>query len=409
LDSAIALLPDAPRNGQTGRVTKWAAMAFKGRLQMYTRDYTGALTTLRAVVASGKYKLETSFDHVWTGFKQYANGPETILAFQASVNDGQPDGNNGNYGERLNFPYVAPFCCGFHQPSQNLVNFFAVNDSGLPLALSSPTTWNTRDTSFTATTTVKVDPRLDWTVGRDNVPYKDWGLHRPSFVRDRSYSGPYSPKKNVHEKASGAQSKVGWNPAQLNSVHLHIFRYADVLLLLAEAEVEAGTVDAARLLVNQIRTRAGQTAEGCGSGSTDTTLSRVYPTCVGDDRIAVPLVGAATLGVTTNSDSLLAPWATYKIGLYTAPWADPNLARTYVHWERRLELAMEGKRFFDLRRWGTATDSLNAYIAVEKRRRAWMVNAVPFSTKHSLYPIPQVQIDLSTVGTQSTLKQNTGW
>src|SRR5205807_1024521 len=162
---------------------------------------------------------------------------------------------NSNYGERLNFPYVDPFCCGFHQPTQNLVNFFVVNDSGLPLAVTGA--WNTRDTSFSANTTVPVDPRLDWTAGRDGVPYKDWGLHSKAFIRDRSYSGPYSPKKNVHEKRSGAQSAVGWNSFQLNSVHIHIYRYADVLLLLAEAAVETGNLEEARGIINQIRARAG--------------------------------------------------------------------------------------------------------------------------------------------------------
>src|SRR5207249_7860390 len=106
--------------------------------------------------------------------------------------------------------------------------------------------WNTiNDTNLTATITqtVPVDPRLDWTAGRDGVPYKDWGIHSPAFIRDRSYSGPYSPKKNVHEKRSGAQSGVGWNTFQLNSVHIHIFRYADLLLLLAEAAVETNNLE----------------------------------------------------------------------------------------------------------------------------------------------------------------------
>src|SRR5207249_3822077 len=120
LDAAIALLPEDPRNNQTGRATKWKALAYKGRVQMYMHDYPGALTTLEAVRNSGKFDLETSFDHVWTGFHQFANGKETVLAYEASVNDGEPNGNNGNFGERLNFPYVDPFCCGFHQPTQNL-------------------------------------------------------------------------------------------------------------------------------------------------------------------------------------------------------------------------------------------------------------------------------------------------
>jgi len=403
LDAAIALLPATPRNGQVGRATKWAATAYKGRVQVYIGDYAGALTTLRSVQASGVYALETSFDHVWTGFHQFANGKETILAYEASINDGEPNGNNSNYGERLNFPYVDPFCCGFHQPSQNLVNFFVVNDSGLPLAVTDPT-WNTgnptgtaaRDTSFAANTTVPVDPRLGWTAGRDGVPYKDWGLHSKAFIRDRSYSGPYSPKKNVHEKRSGAQSAVGWNSFQLNSVHIHIYRYADVLLLLAEAAVETNNLEEARGIVNQIRARAGQTAEGCGDG---TLTQAKYPTCAGDDRIAIPLVQGAT------RDTLITPWAYYKIGQYTTAWTDQAFARAAVRYERRLELAMEGQRFFDLRRRGSADSVITNYLAVEKNRLPWMGSAAPFTSRHHLYPIPQIQIELS----HGALTQNPEW
>jgi hypothetical protein len=403
LDAAIGLLPATPRNGQVGRVTKWAATAYKGRVQAYIGDYAGALTTLRSVQASGVYALETSFDHVWTGFHQFANGKETILAYEASINDGEPNGNNSNYGERLNFPYVDPFCCGFHQPSQNLVNFFVVNDSGLPLAVTNPA-WNTRDTSFAANTTVPVDPRLDWTAGRDRVPYKDWGLHTPKFIRDRSYSGPYSPKKNVHEKRSGAQSAVGWNSFQLNSVHIHIYRYADVLLLLAEAAVETNNLEEARGIVNQIRARAGQTAEGCGSGSTDSLTKVTYPGswpagCVGDDRIAVPLVQGG------SRDTLITPYAYYKIGQYTTPWTDQAFARRAVRYERRLELAMEGQRFFDLRRTASADSVITNYLAVEKNRLPWLGTAAPFTSRHHLYPIPQIQIELS----QGKLTQNPEW
>jgi hypothetical protein len=393
LDSAAAYLPASPRNGQKGRVTSWTAKAYKGRLQVYTGDYAGALTTLRAVVASGIYGLQPDFRQVWTGVKSYYNGPETILAFDASVNDGEPDGNNGNWGERLNFPNGAKgFCCGFHQPSQNLVNFFVVNDSGLPIALTSAT-WNTSNAKLAANTTIPVDPRLDWTVGRDGVPYKDWGNHDTTFIRDVSNGGPYSPKKNVQEKSSGATSLVGWLPAQLNSVHMHLYRYADLLLLLAEAEVEKGTIDAARTIVNQIRTRAGQVAQGPGTGASD---------------ITVPMVTGAT------RDTLMTPYAYYKIGIYTTPWASQAAARGYVQFERRLELAMEGQRFFDLRRWAwgagqTLADSaIPAYVAVEKTRRSFL-SAALWQTRHHLYPLPNIQIQLSKIGATSPLQQNTGW
>ncbi|HET7189253.1 MAG TPA: RagB/SusD family nutrient uptake outer membrane protein [Gemmatimonadaceae bacterium] len=388
LDEAIPLLPTTPRHGEVGRATKWTAKAYKGRVQMYAGDFAGALTTLREIQASGPYALETSYDKVWTGFKDLENGKETIFAYQASVNDGQPDGQNSNFGERLNFPHSgSPFgCCGFHQPSQNLVNFFRVDAVGLPLALTSAT-WNVNNANFTAAdNTVPVDPRLDWTVGRDGVPFKDWGPHEPGWIRAPAYGGNYSAKKNAHEKSSGAQSTVGWTNTQLNSVNIHIFRYADLLLMLAEAEAEAGSPENARAIVNQIRARAAQKAQGPGT-----------------DR--------ATIAVPLNDPSIT--WATYKVGQYLTPW-DQATARTAVRYERRLELAMEGQRFFDLRRWGIADQVLNAYLngvggGSEKARRAQLTSAETFVQRHYLYPIPDLQIQLSTVGGTSTLTQNPGW
>src|SRR5918911_3579025 len=116
---------------------------------MYAHQYAAAVTTFTDVVNNGPYALEASFDRVWTGFKEYENGKETILAYQASANDGDPNGNNANIGERLNFPHSGSHfgCCGFHQPSQNLVNFFRVDANGLPLALSDAT-WNTSSATF---------------------------------------------------------------------------------------------------------------------------------------------------------------------------------------------------------------------------------------------------------------------
>lgn len=390
LDLAISKLPATPRNGQLGRATSWTAKAYKGRVQVYAGQYAAGLATLKDVSTNGPYALEASYDRIWTGFKDYANGKETIFAYEASVNDGEPSGNNANYGERLNFPYSGSHfgCCGFNQPSQNLVNFFQVDASGLPLAVSSPTTWNASNANFAAGNLTPVDPRLDWTVGRDGVPYKDWGLYSGAagWVRDPDNGGPYSPKKNAHEKASGAESSVGWQNTQLNAVHIHLFRYADLLLLQAEAEVEAGSIENARTIVNQIRARAGVTAQGLGK-----------------DR--------ASIAVPINDPSIT--WAVYKIGPYP-PFASQSDARTAVRNERRLELAMEGQRMWDLRRWGIADVVLNAYVngvggGAEKARRLYKTAAEPVAARHRWYPLPSLQIELSKVGGTSTLKQNTGW
>jgi hypothetical protein len=326
---------------------------------------------------------------VWTGFSDLENGKETILAYQASANDGEPLGNNSNYGERLTFPHSgSPFgCCGFHQPSQNLVNFFATNaTTGLPVSLTDAN-WNASNANFAAGSSKTVDPRLDFTVGRDGVPYKDWGPHAADWIRDPAWGGRYSNKKNVHEKSSGAVSSVGWVNTQLNSVNVHIFRYADMLLLLAEAEVEAGTLENARTIVNEIRARAAVKAQGPGK-----------------DR--------ATIAVAIDDPSIT--WATYKIGLYATPFVDQAAARTAVRNERRLELAMEGQRFFDLRRWGIAEQVLNAYLGgiaggAEKTRRLQLAGAAAVSARHVEYPIPAIQLELSKGGAGGGLKQNTGW
>ena len=394
LDAAIAALPTS--QGQKGRVHQWTAKAYKGRVQVYQGQYAAALTTLRDVRTNGPFALETSFDRVWTGYADLENGPETILAYQASVNDGEPNGNNANYGERLNFPHSGSYygCCGFHQPSQDLVNFFRVNAAGLPLALTDPN-WNVSNANFVGGNMLPVDPRLDWTVGRDGVPFKDAGNHASTWIRAPAYGGPYSPKKNIHEISSGSESTVGWVPTQLNGVNIHIFRYADMLLLLAEAEVEAGVLANAQTIVNQIRARAGVRVQGTGrSGGAPSRAN-----------LAVPLGDASVT------------WATYQIGLYPA-FASQAEARTAVRYERRLELAMEGQRFFDLRRWGTAEAVLNAHInggalagnsPGERTRRSQLGNSQTFAARHRWFPIPAIQIQLSRVDGTPRLTQNTGW
>jgi hypothetical protein len=396
LDAAIALLPATPRNGNKGRATSWTAKAYKGRVQMYKKDYAGALATLKDVVANGPYALETSYDKVWTGIFANENGKETIFAYQASANDGEPNGNNANFGERLNMPNGGSSspggCCGFHQPSQNLVNYFGTDPvSGLPAPLTNPTAWNTNnanvDNSFTGT----VDPRLDWTAGRDGVPYKDWGPENATWVRDVANGGFYEAKKNAAEKSSGAISTVGWQNTQLNSVNIHLLRYADVLLLTAEAEVEVGSIPNAMALVNQVRARAKVKVQGPGTT-------------------------AANMAVDIADPSIT--WAKYKVEQYPAGspfFASQASAREAVRAERRVELAMEGQRFFDLRRWGVVATVIPAYIngvggGSEKTRRLYLSTAAPVTGTHNLYPIPTLQVDLSKGGTGGAgLTQNPGW
>ncbi len=371
INAAINLLPLS--QSAIGRSTQWTAKAFKGKIQVYAEDWAGALTTLTDVYNNGPYGLEDNYHYVFDALRN--NGPESVLVYQASVNDGSSGGQNGNHPDRLNFPHGgSPFgCCGFHQASQNLVNAHKVDANGLPFLDG---TWNDADVVLGDA----VDPRLDWTVGRDDVPFLDWGLHAPGWIRDRAWAGPYSVKKTVYEQGAGVASAVGWAPYQMHSMNRHLLRYADVMLLLAEAEIHAGSLETARTLINDIRTRAAVGAQGPDGGT-----------------MVVPI------------DDASITWATYDIGTYPAAGWDAAYAMLALKFERRIELGMEGHRLFDLKRWGDAITVLNAYLAVESTKRAYLGSAFAFEERHMAYPLPTVQIDLSVVDGERRLVQNPGW
>jgi hypothetical protein len=151
------------------------------------------------------------------------------------------------------------------------------------------------------------------------------------------------------------------------------------MLLLAEAEIMAGSVDNAMALINQIRERAATSAQG-------------------PDGVAVE-VPIDDPGIT---------WATYDVKPYPSGMSAEDAMKA-LKMERRLELAMEGHRFFDLRRWGDAEEVLNDYLAVEATRRQYLTAAYPYTERHQLYPLPSLQIELSSVEGESRLVQNPGW
>lgn len=353
--------------GEPGRATKWAAAAMLGKAYMFQKKFAQAKTLFDAIVASGQYRL---MDRYHDNFRSATNNnAESILEVQHSVNDGAAISNNGNRGATLNYPYGGQTtCCGFFQPSQNLVNAFKVDANGLPLF----DTFNNAP-EVTSETTSPLDPRLDWTVGRIGLPYLDWGTMTPNYIRDMSYAGPYSPKKNVPYASDIA---AGWtgngNNPRFNANNYRMIRYAHVLLMLAEAEAELGNLERARELVNQIRRRAAN-----------------------PDGFVRTASGA--------------PAANYRVGTYDAPWTSKEFAINAVRFETRLELAMEGHRFFDLVRWGIAAPTLNAYYAVEGTRRAYLRGVQFTANKHEYFPIPLQEIVNSQLKGQPTLKQNPGY
>jgi starch-binding outer membrane protein, SusD/RagB family len=370
----------------SGRATKGAAQAYLARAYMFLGKYAEAKPLLQAVITGSKYSLVNNYHDNFDASKQ--NNTEMLFAYKASVNDGAGESANGNWGDRLNNPHGnAPVtqCCGFHQPSQNLVNAFRTDASGLPLF----TTFNNSLANFA---TDNFDPRLDWTVGRTGEPYMDWGLHQNDWVRDGGYCGFFAPRKNVFHRGqlNTLSTASGWSSAP-NAIDIPFIRYSDVLLMAAECEIETnGDLTLARTYINRVRARAGKFVQG--AGTSEATISAALPAPVGNVVIG-----------SVNSTN-------YKVGEYTAPFANQAEARRAVRWERRLELAMEGGRFFDLRRWNDL-QTLTDFLTVESTRRTQLYSGAqqPTATKLKYFPLPAVEIDLSKIDGVPQLKQNTGY
>ena len=366
---------------EVGRASAGAAWAYLGRAQMFAGNFSEAKAALDQVVNSGQYALNPCFQDNFNAATD--NSAESVFAVQFSTNDGDPNADNGNYGTRLGFPHSgSPFgCCGFNQPSQDLVNAFKVDASGLPLIDGTDIT----SEDF-------VDPRLDLSVGRDDVPFWDHGTHNPTWIRDRNFAGPYSPKKTQYFSSqpefNSAATPGAWGP-QVSAINYNIIRYADVLLLLAEAEVELGNLERARELVNQVRSRASGCAQGPASSTADILVAIDDP------------------GIT---------WATYAVGTYDDPWTSAAAARDAVRLERRIELSNEGHRMYDLRRWGVLASTMNAYFAANNARpdgdvakRGYLSEAFLVEERHNRFPLPSVQVDLSELEGQTMLQQNPGF
>ena len=204
--------------------------------------------------------------------------------------------------------------------------------------------------------TGSLDPRLDWTVGRRGIPYLDWGIEPGAdWVRDQPYEnfGPYTPKKSMINNSQQANyGESAWS-GKITANNLNLVRFADVLLWAAEAAVENGDLDAARKYVNQVRQRAADSA------------GWVYQYNINPGTgLQDPSLGNSNI-----------PAANYKVGLYIQSWTDPVFARKAVRYERMLELAMEGHRFFDLVRWGIAETEINSYFQKEMKTRTYMQGA----------------------------------
>lgn len=387
---------------EVGRANKWAAKAYLAKTFMFQKKFAEAKSLLDDIIANGqtsnglKYKLLDEYNHNFIA--RTKNGAEAVFVAQMSVNDGTTNGN-GNPRDKYNGTYGGPATCcyGWLGPTFDLVDAYQTDpERGLPLIDTYQDTPIPTDNGLSSSDPFTpyqgtLDPRLDWSVGRRGIPYRDWGVHPgQAWVRNQINAGPYNAIKNIAEKAR-VESDRGTAGSTNNPYNL--IRFADVLLWAAECEVEVGSLGKAEEYVNRVRARAA---------NPDGFVKKFIDP---DD----PLAGF--------SDE---PAANYKVGLYSGEFAEKgkSFARKAVYFERRLELAMEHQRFFDMVRYDSRDFDIEAKFdwlmaregnAITAPNNNWLRGDF-VRGKHEYFPIPQGQIDLS-IGEngEPVLVQNPGY
>ena len=369
LMEAYNTLPEVQQD--KGRPTRAAAAAFLAKVYLYkayrqddaksnqvtsiSQDDLQKVIEFTNPTLYANYGLEDDIHNNFRPEEEYENGIESIWAIQYSRNDGSTYGNlNWSYGLiPPNIPGATDGGCDFYKPSQNLVNAYRTGADGLPML----DTFNEHDYDMAAD---NADPRLFLTVGMPGLPYmfnRNYMMEETSiWSRSNGLYGYYvSLKHNVDPALIGSYLIKGSYWA--SSMNRIVFRYADVLLMRAEAYAQMGQADQAINLVNQLRSRA----------ATSTQMISSYPN-------------------------------TYGVKMYISNYRgsySKDQAVKIVKMERRLEMGMESERFFDLVRWGDAATVLNKYFSEEIGHCAIYSAAHFTANKDEYLPIPFSQISAS--------------
>ena len=284
LKDAIQSLPSVTEysDAEKGRATKGAAQALLGKVYLYDKNYEQAELIFGEVIASNNYALMEDFDQVWN--RNYENNKESLFEVQfADGNSGSstPVGNNDKH-------YWVNVAGGVGEflPTKNLYDAFEPND-----------------------------PRRDYTMfNYDGQPFAPQlttsALNLDVFKKSWSSTG-FGVRKNL-------VPMVLPNSLSANATNFPIIRYADVLLMYAEAANEMEKYTEARNAINQVRQRP-----------------------------------------TVNLPPLTTDNAGTKQLIFDA-----------IVRERRVELAFEQHRFNDLRRWGLAEEEL-AYLGYTEARHRY--------------------------------------
>ncbi|WP_164849926.1 RagB/SusD family nutrient uptake outer membrane protein [Mucilaginibacter limnophilus] len=273
-NEAADALPANWTGADQGRATKGAALALLAKTYLFEKKYDEAAITAEQVEALG-YQLTQLYTDNFNAKTE--NNTEVIFAVQhvAGLSPKQGSGLNQAFA-----PRGALNGYGFFQPTQSLVDNFEQSPDGV------------------------ADPRLDYTVARESHPYFDSAFD-PSWT-----ATGYLTKKQIQPLSEIPVSTKG--DADLNT---EVLRFADVLLIKAEALNEAGKSAQALVPLNEVRKRARE--------------SYIYDTSLGDGTIPAGLLPDIT---TTDQADL----------------------RAIIRRERRSELALEFGRFFDIIRYGSA-------------------------------------------------------
>ena len=286
-----------------GKASKGAALSLLGKAYLYQGKYSEAAATLDEVRNSGIYSLISDYDQLFLAANE--NNTETVFDVQYSGLEGGGygcliclEGNAapGFHGIRQYNGPVYGDGNSYNLPTQELYDAFSNNDPRRKATI------------------LDIEAFIAEQPNPESITYA---------IGAGGHTGYYN---NKYIKRQG---EIGLPDNDLTSpVNYRVIRYADVLLMAAEAHFQSGNTSTAQQLVNAVRSRAG-----------------------------VP-------GIAVNS-------------------------LTKIYDERRFELSGEGHRFFDLVRTGQASQFIPGFIP----------------GKHELFPIPQVEIDL----TGGTWSQNPGY
>ena len=312
------------------------------------------------------YDLEGDLHNNFRPEEAYENGKESIWAIQYSKNDGTNYGNL-NFSNRLIPPELEGILggCDFYKPSHNLVNAYKTDFEGHPMFDEANATDYAVLVGKTVGNSQTVDPRLFITVGMPGTqfmfnpsPKLTIGEGKPWSRSNGNYGNFISLKQCVDPDLT---DKYIFNADNqwATSMNRIVFRYADVLLMRAEALAQLNRTGEAIQLVNKLRNRA--------KSMQSSSVVANYP---------------STLNVR------------YNVKPYEGTY-DKAKTLSIVKMERRLELAMECERFFDLVRWGEAASVINNFYATESKSAKFLEGAQFVADKNEYLPVPHEQMAAS--------------